>query len=425
MDGYKCFAGPETLTLRPLTLLYGRNSAGKSAVLRALPILASSVADGARTPWDIGDERGPGRGSAFRELPWRGHRRVWFRFELCWEQDTKRWRDEYTVEQRELDWPVRVRSVKPDIGSAAPSWHLIPADELASVEYRRSDGGAATSLRFEGLIPSTGLHGALDDLAARLRSLRRGVQWLHGNRTGAPRELRLSGEGAPELLEPDGSNALVKLFMEESELLPLVTSFYAQPGIGLDLRFSRVRTDAIQPLMNHPARAEWGIALADVGEGMSKVLPVLVATAAAVRGKGPPIVAIEDPEVHLHDDAQRLLAEHLARLVARPSVTVESGTSPMPADEPLPQSVATPQRAVSFVLETHSRTFLLAVQNCVKKGILEPSDVQLIWADLQPDGRTSLLPVELNERGIPMSSVFSSAFAADGTLAAELAGLDG
>lgn len=423
LDGYKSFAGPETLKLRPLTLLYGRNSAGKSAVLRALAILAGSVADGARTPWDLGDEHGPGRGAAFRDLPWRGHKpnRIWFRFELCWEQGTKRWKDEYTVEQRERDWPVRVRSVTPDIGSDGPSWHLVPADDPALIEYRRAHDEGVTSLRFEGLIPPSGHHQALDELSARLRSLRRGVQWLHGNRMGAPRELRLSGEGAPELLEPDGSNALVKLFMEKSELLPLVASFYAQPGIGLDLRLPNIRPDAIQPLMNHPTRADWGIALADVGEGMSKVLPVLVAAAAAVQGKGPSIVAIEDPEAHLHDDAQRLLAEHLARLVGAPSGTSEAG----PADERLPRLVASPRPSVSFVLETHSRTFLLAVQNCVRKGILKPSDVQLIWADLQPDGRTSLLSIELNERGIPTNSVLRSAFSEDSALAAELAGLDG
>ena len=44
---YRAFAGDEVLPLRPLTLLYGRNNAGKSALTRALGVLGASVFSGA------------------------------------------------------------------------------------------------------------------------------------------------------------------------------------------------------------------------------------------------------------------------------------------------------------------------------------------------------------------------------------------
>src|SRR5690554_5582166 len=43
IKNYRGFKQPATLTLRPLTLLFGYNSAGKSALARFLPLLSDSV----------------------------------------------------------------------------------------------------------------------------------------------------------------------------------------------------------------------------------------------------------------------------------------------------------------------------------------------------------------------------------------------
>ena len=40
---YRSFPGPQQVELRPLTLFYGGNSSGKSALVRLLPLLADSV----------------------------------------------------------------------------------------------------------------------------------------------------------------------------------------------------------------------------------------------------------------------------------------------------------------------------------------------------------------------------------------------
>ena len=52
-ENYKAFHRPATLELRPLTLLIGRNSAGKSAVAR-LPLLLSRALSGpAKSPVEL------------------------------------------------------------------------------------------------------------------------------------------------------------------------------------------------------------------------------------------------------------------------------------------------------------------------------------------------------------------------------------
>ena len=42
-QNYKAFSGQEELALRPVTLIIGKNSSGKSSVLKLLPLLTSMI----------------------------------------------------------------------------------------------------------------------------------------------------------------------------------------------------------------------------------------------------------------------------------------------------------------------------------------------------------------------------------------------
>jgi len=50
LENYRCFADPTTIELRPLTLLFGYNNSGKSALLRALALIAVSSRPDAGSP---------------------------------------------------------------------------------------------------------------------------------------------------------------------------------------------------------------------------------------------------------------------------------------------------------------------------------------------------------------------------------------
>jgi predicted ATPase len=140
--------------------------------------------------------------------------------------------------------------------------------------------------------------------------------------------------------------------------------------------------------------------LALVGDGVGKALPVVVA--AQLLDQAPAqrtgVVLVEDPEAHLHDDATRALGLHLAQLA--------SGWQP----------------GRSLVLETHSRTFVLAVQLAVKRGLISPDRVALVWAGGPHE--PTLERIELDVSGAPKGSRLRGAFAEDARLAAEIAGLE-
>jgi len=118
------------------------------------------------------------------------------------------------------------------------------------------------------------------------------------------------------------------------------------------------------------AAADDLVSVADVGFGVSQVLPVVVALLVARPGQ---TVYIEQPEIHLHPRAQVALANILARAA---------------------------QRSVRVVVETHSNLLLLGIQALVAKQLLPSKDVALHWFTRgDADGVTKIQTAELDEAG--------------------------
>ncbi|ABA21685.1 conserved hypothetical protein [Trichormus variabilis ATCC 29413] len=111
------------------------------------------------------------------------------------------------------------------------------------------------------------------------------------------------------------------------------------------------------------------VSIADVGFGVSQTLPVLVALLVAEPGQ---LVYIEQPEIHLHPRAQVAMAEILANAA---------------------------KRGVKIVVETHSDRLILATQSLVAEGNLSPDLVKLHWFTRQEDGITKINSADLDETG--------------------------
>lgn len=111
------------------------------------------------------------------------------------------------------------------------------------------------------------------------------------------------------------------------------------------------------------------VSIADVGIGVSQTLPVLVALLAAKPGQ---LVYIEQPEIHLHPRAQTELAQVLAEAA---------------------------ERGVRVVVETHSSLLLLGIQTLVAEGKLSPDLVKLHWFEQNKKGSTTIRSADLDEGG--------------------------
>jgi hypothetical protein len=109
--------------------------------------------------------------------------------------------------------------------------------------------------------------------------------------------------------------------------------------------------------------------IADVGIGVSQVLPIVVALIAAQEGQ---LVYVEQPELHLHPRAQVVMAELLAEAA---------------------------NRGVRVIVETHSSLLLLTVQTMVAEGDLKPDDVGLHWFSRDAKGATTVRFEQPDENG--------------------------
>jgi hypothetical protein len=110
--------------------------------------------------------------------------------------------------------------------------------------------------------------------------------------------------------------------------------------------------------------------IADVGFGVSQILPVIVALLVARPGQ---IVYVEQPEIHLHPYAQRRLVGILATAA---------------------------KRGIRVVIETHSALLLREIQTMVARGKLASNLVKLHWFKRnRDDGVTEITSADLDENG--------------------------
>jgi predicted ATPase len=388
---YRAFAGEETLPLRPFTLLYGRNNSGKSALARALAIIGASLVENAASALVIPPELI--REGTFTDLAWQGDAGD-YSFDLG-----LRWGDSEVREVRyTLDGGAGRQTYIKELVLRGEGGNLLwagltPPGRLMRPQADHSGG----EQHLVGLVPQDSGVPALQALAARMESLRGRLRWLDGVRARPGRDIKRTGI-VPADLAPDGSNAAAFL-VERSDLVEDVRRFYADLNPARDLEVKEVLDLGHRITLNPKTRASFRIDLVDTGEGMAQVLPVLVAAALTAREAPSAVLAVEEPESHLHPDAQAVLARYLCDIAARPG-------------------------APTLVMETHSRVFLLGVQLAVAEGRLPCDRVGLAWVDQDAAGRSTITPVELSPSGHPRAGWPVAALSEDLRLAGELARLD-
>lgn len=106
----------------------------------------------------------------------------------------------------------------------------------------------------------------------------------------------------------------------------------------------------------------------DVGTGVSQILPILVAAS----GAHDSLIAIEQPEIHLHPAMQAELGD----------IFIESMHNNKNA----------------FLLETHSEHLMLRVQRRIRDGVLSKDDVCVLYVSPGPDG-SRFMELRLDDEG--------------------------
>lgn len=404
--GYKSIARRHAIDIRPLTILAGANSSGKSSFMQPL-LLWKQTLDASYDPGPL-LLNGPNvRFTSFEQLLSRGGGNV-VSFGLGSEDaeiSSSYRKAEAGIEIVETTWTTAKREVtiNPHI-AASELMKLTGLDEMASKlgvdeeASRWTDFIKPAIVRdrcFLGWTLNFGTQaagGEAEDHAARLftklfqpfLAIDRGlvvefirdVIHISGLRGNPERNYPVTaiGDAFPGTFDRYVASVIAHWQRQKDPRLDALGESLRDLGITWKVASRQIDDTQVELMVGRgPVGRRGGahdlVSIADVGFGVSQVLPVLVALHAARPGQ---LVFIEQPEIHLHPRAQAALARLL---------------------------VAAALRGVQVVVETHSNLLLLGVQTVVARGECPPDLVKLHWFKRDAEGMSEIRSSDLDEAG--------------------------
>lgn len=368
-SNYKAFEQRFDLDIAPLTILFGRNGSGKSALLRLPLALLAGLRGGSAAGLPL-NVRGMRMGDDLRSFV---HGAVVGRFELgvrlrgdvAYELNFRVGHDTRTTFRLPGQW-IEQWSVRNENKALVEfEW------QRAGKTYRSSLGPAPTS--FGGLVPMLP-DGMRHPAMAYLHPLPTIVH-LGPARAVPLDEFEVEQPNVELDVGSDGASTRKVLGMLKSRtaLAERVIEFVRR-CFDVELRIEDVAQGPVQGTIvrARPARSKSELLpLVELGTGLGHALPLLVQYAIASDEPGT-VVLCEEPEAHCHPAVHARIADAVL-------------------DAVLPGNCST-------IIETHSETFVLRVRRRVAEGKLRPDQVAFYWIDDERDG-VELRRLSIDERG--------------------------
>lgn len=404
VGGYKSIRDETTIEIRPLTILAGANSSGKSSIMQPMLMMKQTLEatqdpgplllDGPHVQFTRYEQflpktRVKGREILTVGIEHAGNSEVLCEFSFVVEENEEQRQivlSKMTAKSPLANYMLTSAMSEEEIIESAPEYFLKIVDVLAKSASERnlSLGWEVRSSRcflrpalffreFGSRFPVLPLD-PIPEIGTSVAS----IVHLPGLRGNPARAYHINNVEAPEFPGPfqhytaslisrwkDENNELIKWVEKSLYRLDLTgwVEVIRVDDISVELKVGR--------LPNVPGPVSNGdcVSIADVGIGVSQVLPVLVALIAAEPGQ---MVYIEQPEMHLHPKAQVALASVLADAA---------------------------KRGVRVVVETHSSLLLQGVMTLISEGVLSNEIVKLHWFERNQEGNTIVTSKDFHENG--------------------------
>jgi hypothetical protein len=347
IKGYKAFAEEASIRLAPLTIVLGRNNAGKSALCNAPIFFTHPFEPKVKVPFPL------------------KHQGIDFCTSLmgaCFARQLSGFTGTLLI------------------GGSGPSKVVIGGAAISEKNQRQ----VITALSIEHPNRPLELRGVLDwgkaqkhlaeypelstlpsEISA-LTGLRPPIQRVYPHLGSIPRGIGCSGEDAVQYLAVAKTEG-------RSEPFEAINEWFETLGVQIDVE---LHGEMFEVTASRPGGPK--VNLADAGAGIAQILPLVVALRVVPEPDLPRLFIIEQPELDLHPYAHARAAELLVGAVTK-------------------------YKNLRLLVETHSDALVLRVRREIAATRMTPDDVQLYFVEENRDpGRGSIVKaIQLDDRGTP------------------------
>lgn len=399
------------IELRPLTILLGPNNTGKSSVLAPIRLLAQTIGATDRSIALLLDGQ-YGDFGTFKDIV-HGNRAS-ARFQITLSGENKDLPFHSRKESEPLSWTLRTEfgyrsrrrqlvlnevemsdqqghvltaSYVPesdrhvvtrindrDVPASSRAktakilglFHFVPFFTYAGdVNYSQILGGSVTEEEFSAI------DDRVDDISWGVRHSLGSIEYIGSMRAPPERTYHQTGEGRSRI-GATGENWAGMLVLDSSRagkgsrrLVSSLNSWLKGAGLASEVKVNWLSDRHYEIQIRHPVTRE-AENLADVGQGNSQVIPVILGGLRLQEGA---LYLVEEPEIHLHPRAQAELGDYFASLR---------------------------QTGIHALIETHSEYLVLRVQQRVAAGEIPPKDVAFYYTHATSKGRKTIRKLTLD-----------------------------
>jgi predicted ATPase len=360
-ENYRIFATPQRLRLAPITVIFGKNNSGKSAILK-LPLLIESAFTMSSAEVFA---------KSMHDLTFCNERR-----DVVYGKANKAVKLTLKSDAGDvLTFSFYVDALLNDRETHLELWQLSASDghtlTVQQDDRNRLCDEEGHEVTFCGVCPQNLQEQSwVGDVLKRFRN---SVEYLGPIREAPNRDYRLhdnhgdyvgsKGEFAYDFLIED----LVK---KEGKLLEKISAWYERNFDGWKIAVDQSHAPVYYLEMQYGSLKN---NILDTGTGIVQSLPVLISIAR--EADGPRLWVGEESETHMHPDAHAALAGFMAQEV-----------------------VTDPHKRL--LIETHSSNFILRLRRLVAEKKLKKEDVALYYVAFDADKASSALyPVDIKEDG--------------------------
>ncbi|MCA6575255.1 MAG: DUF3696 domain-containing protein [Pseudanabaena sp. M57BS1SP1A06MG] len=368
-EKYKAFYEKQTIQLKPITILIGKNSSGKSSIAKLFTLLENSLSGEIDEPLLLSNNEVE-LGADFENLFFGNKLAGRLTFNLVFDNNAE---IETTLRKRYNRFGDRA------YGLEIHEWKY--KDDTNHFEFELTEDGYFDNINknkhdisFKGFIPVNIPN--YEEGKILFNQVKIDVDYIGPFRILPERYFYLTGQTQFKDTGVKGKNAYSMLgiskFREGDKLHQDVEKWYKENFDGWALEVDNTSKKPLIQIML--SKDDISINLVDVGQGMNQALPLVVR--ANVTNRPESIIVLEQPELHLHPAAHGDLAELFAK--------------------------SAKQNDQTFIIETHSENILLRLRKLIVENDFgfTPDDLIIYWIEDAETRGKELREITVDENGV-------------------------